>query len=148
MNIPNEPEGNLESQLRDWGNRAPTANSGPILAFEELAQLRDRRHKRFQRVTSLSVMAGTVLLVSWIATLALEDDSSKFERKNSIAIVEEPQEIPEPILPSPLDAALPIQPVNYTDIEVADRDLQKRWLEAQRNNARDRVLEQWLAENM
>lgn len=148
MSIPNEQDSNLESQLRDWGNRVPEVNAPLRLAFEELVELRDQRNKRFQRVTSLGAMAATVLLVSWMATLVIEETSMKPERKDAIAIVEEPKEISQPTIPSPIDTNLPILPVIYTHVDTADRDLEKRWLEAQRNNARDRVLEQWLAENM
>lgn len=148
MSLPNDQDSNLESQLRDWGNRIPDASGGPLLAFEELANLREQRNKRFQRTTALGVMTATVMLVSWIATLVLDNAPLVTEQKNSIAVKEDLPELSQPNVPSSLDAKPPKQPVIYTKVEAADGDLRKRWVEAKRNNARDRVLEQWLAENM
>lgn len=147
MNGPNERDNDLESRLKDWGNRVSPSAGVSELTFEALSQIKEKRNARFQIATTASVLVGAVMLVAWVGTWVNDAVPVRLE-KNSVAVDVTPDEQNELDKQGLAESKIDTQTVIYTKTQTADRELQQGWVNAKRNAARDQVLQQWLAENL
>lgn len=93
-------------------------------------------------------MVGSAILVSWIATLVVDKSPLITAEQNTVATNNPAIERPDFFLPPSTEAQVPSNTVLATKNEYIDRELQVGWMEAKRADARERVLQQWLAENL
>lgn len=148
MSLPNSENSNLEDRLRDWGDRIPNANDSRRLSFEDLARFKVHRNSRFQRTMIAGVITSVVVLISWIASTDPDGIPLVKDSKNSmVADTKQADPLQVNVTPSPVRESSQ-QTLIYTTVGNTDSRLQERWLEAKRDGARERVLQQWLAENL
>jgi len=148
MTSSNGQKNELEDQLRDWGECIPNADDGRRLSFEDLERVAVNRNSSLQRTMIAGVMMSVVVLVSWIATTDPEGIPLLKDSKNSlVADTKKEETLQIDVAPTPV-IENPVQTLIYTKLETTDSQLQERWVEAKRDVARERVLQQWLAENL
>ena len=148
MTSSNGQKNELEDRLRDWGECIPNADDGRRLSFEDLERVAVNRNRSFQRTMIAGVMMSVVVLVSWIATTDPEGIPLLKDSKNSlVADTKKEETLQIDVAPTPV-IENPVQTLIYTKLETTDSQLQERWVEAKRDAARERVLQQWLAENL
>jgi hypothetical protein len=148
MTSSNGQKNELEDRLRDWGECIPNADDGRRLSFEDLERVAVNRNRSFQRTMIAGVMMSVVVLVSWIATTDPEGIPLLKDSKNSlVADTKKEETLQIDVAPTPV-IENPVQTLIYTKLETTDSQLQERWVEAKRDVARERVLQQWLAENL
>ena len=148
MSLPNSENSNLEDQLREWGDHIPNANDSRRLSFDDLARVKVNRNSSFQRTMIAGVMTSVVVLVSWIATTDPDGISLMKGTENSmVADTKRDESLQVNVTPSPVQENLE-QTLIYTTVGTTDSRLQQRWVGAKRDAARERVLQQWLTENL
>jgi hypothetical protein len=137
----------IEQQLRDWGNAIPSSVSDSPLMVEDLGRLKERRSQRFQKLLTMGVVGIVALLLSGLPWL--EPTELRLVRERTGEMASRPTvKTPTPVAEMKAEETVP-EPavVLYTTISDVDASLRQRWIETKRMAARDRVLQQWLAEN-